>query len=516
MHSECPDFDLCEGCEAHPIPVHPENHPLLKIKSPETSVANVHRRFSSLEEPTRGRPVKPVTRSRSSSRSSSRSFERGYMSNPSADNVRKQSPLPENVPPFPFFLGTAMPSPASQSQSDMGECYTPQPFIPSHSRSRSCSRSHSRVRSCIRSRSRSLSPRIWTPQATSVASRPASPTQWSAPADYSIYSRDPLSAAVPTAPLRMGNANYNSAEWRPMFEYLNPGQGNQPSAPSTLPTFPTPPRIPSPVSAAAVYRRPWIPSQTLDHLMHEAPSFISQSEPRFGSTQVASIGDAPAVPSPLNNEALLIRPNLDDLLREGEILSMTSTNRSLAALLHGYHSSPDLVSQATSTSTANDNESSMEILKEEEVVEIQQEPLTADFIADVTVPDGQTFPPGAEFVKCWRMINDSKQDWPESTELVFVAGVPLAKENRPHNVSVGAVKAGAEVDLWTGELKVCSRDVAQHTLLICLPQAPDFPGRYVGYWRLRDDKSQLFGNSIWVECVFSAHLFHDCQLTCHV
>ncbi|KAJ7847302.1 hypothetical protein B0H13DRAFT_1570429, partial [Mycena leptocephala] len=33
MHPECPDFDLCEDCEALPIPVHPDTHPMLKIKS---------------------------------------------------------------------------------------------------------------------------------------------------------------------------------------------------------------------------------------------------------------------------------------------------------------------------------------------------------------------------------------------------------------------------------------------------------------------------------------------------
>ena len=34
MHPECPDYDLCEKCEASPFPVHPENHPMLKTKIP--------------------------------------------------------------------------------------------------------------------------------------------------------------------------------------------------------------------------------------------------------------------------------------------------------------------------------------------------------------------------------------------------------------------------------------------------------------------------------------------------
>lgn len=36
MHPSCPDYDLCENCEAAPtaIAIHPNNHPMLKIKTP--------------------------------------------------------------------------------------------------------------------------------------------------------------------------------------------------------------------------------------------------------------------------------------------------------------------------------------------------------------------------------------------------------------------------------------------------------------------------------------------------
>jgi next-to-BRCA1 protein 1 len=36
MHPDCPDYDLCENCEASPSPTisHPRNHPMLKIKEP--------------------------------------------------------------------------------------------------------------------------------------------------------------------------------------------------------------------------------------------------------------------------------------------------------------------------------------------------------------------------------------------------------------------------------------------------------------------------------------------------
>jgi next-to-BRCA1 protein 1 len=110
--------------------------------------------------------------------------------------------------------------------------------------------------------------------------------------------------------------------------------------------------------------------------------------------------------------------------------------------------------------------------------------LSAAFVEDATVPDGQVFPPGAEFVKCWRLINDSGCEWPESTELVFLAGDSLSASAPVENeivVPVGKNGPGETINVWTGELK-----------------APEIPGRYVGYWRLRAD-GELFGNSLWVE-----------------
>ncbi|KAH6917019.1 hypothetical protein BKA70DRAFT_1251147 [Coprinopsis sp. MPI-PUGE-AT-0042] len=111
-------------------------------------------------------------------------------------------------------------------------------------------------------------------------------------------------------------------------------------------------------------------------------------------------------------------------------------------------------------------------------------PFHATFVADVTVTDGQIFPPGAEFVKYWRMINDSSRDWPEATTCVYVGGTNLLIDPTSDSVKVGRVKAGEEVEVSTGELK-----------------APEEPGRYVSYWRMRDEAGNLFGNSIWVEII---------------
>jgi hypothetical protein len=108
-------------------------------------------------------------------------------------------------------------------------------------------------------------------------------------------------------------------------------------------------------------------------------------------------------------------------------------------------------------------------------------PLRASFVADNNIPDGQIFPPGAEFVKSWRMRNDGPSPWPADTELVFVAGDKLMIDTS-ERFKVGAVPPGEEVDVWTGEMK-----------------APDVPGKYSSYWRLCDGKGRRFGHRIWID-----------------
>ena len=80
-------------------------------------------------------------------------------------------------------------------------------------------------------------------------------------------------------------------------------------------------------------------------------------------------------------------------------------------------------------------------------------PLRATFISDNNISDGHLLPPGAEFVKSWKMLNDGVRDWPETTQLMFVAGDKLVSEENTV-VNVGKVAAGEEIDIWTGDMKV--------------------------------------------------------------
>ena len=127
-------------------------------------------------------------------------------------------------------------------------------------------------------------------------------------------------------------------------------------------------------------------------------------------------------------------------------------------------------------------------------------PLRATFISDNNISDGHLLPPGAEFVKSWKMLNDGVRDWPETTQLVFVAGDKLVSDENT-KVKVGKVTAGEEIDIWTGDMKVRPLFVSSAVCVAHSLQAPDVPGKYVSYWRLNDGNGNHFGHSLWAEYV---------------
>ncbi|NUQ84841.1 MAG: hypothetical protein HUU11_09020, partial [Anaerolineales bacterium] len=64
----------------------------------------------------------------------------------------------------------------------------------------------------------------------------------------------------------------------------------------------------------------------------------------------------------------------------------------------------------------------------------------AQFIADVTVPDGAKYEPGATFKKTWRLKNIGTCTWTTSYSLVFDSGAQMgapASVSFPANVAPG-------------------------------------------------------------------------------
>ena len=97
----------------------------------------------------------------------------------------------------------------------------------------------------------------------------------------------------------------------------------------------------------------------------------------------------------------------------------------------------------------------------------------AQFISDVTVPDGTKYEPGAAFKKTWRLKNIGTCTWTTSYSLVFDTGEQMGA---PASIKFPSeVKPGATIDI--------SVDMT----------APTAAGHYRGYWKFKNASGVLFG-----------------------
>lgn len=97
----------------------------------------------------------------------------------------------------------------------------------------------------------------------------------------------------------------------------------------------------------------------------------------------------------------------------------------------------------------------------------------AQFVADVTVPDGTTFSPGAGFVKTWRFKNVGSCVWTTSYQVLFASGDPMGAPSA-FNLT-GNIPAGA-----TGDLSVSLT-------------APSSAGTFQDSFKLRAGDGAVFG-----------------------
>ncbi len=108
----------------------------------------------------------------------------------------------------------------------------------------------------------------------------------------------------------------------------------------------------------------------------------------------------------------------------------------------------------------------------------------AQFVRDVTIPDGTVFAPGATFTKTWRLRNIGTCTW-SGYSVVFDSGNAM---NGTSPTPLPTVAPGQEIDV--------SIDMV----------APSTPGEYRGYWRIRNASGVLIpvaggyqGKSFFVE-----------------
>ena len=98
---------------------------------------------------------------------------------------------------------------------------------------------------------------------------------------------------------------------------------------------------------------------------------------------------------------------------------------------------------------------------------------SAQFIDDVTIPDGTGIAPGASFVKTWRLKNNGTCTWTADYAIVFDSGDSLGA---PAAQKLGsAVVPGQTIDVSV-------------TL-----RAPAKTGSYKGNWKMRNAAGVLFG-----------------------
>jgi hypothetical protein len=103
----------------------------------------------------------------------------------------------------------------------------------------------------------------------------------------------------------------------------------------------------------------------------------------------------------------------------------------------------------------------------------------AQYVADITVPDGTQFSPGEKFTKTWRLQNTGTSVWTSNYALAFIGG---AQMGGPQAVQLTQSVAPGE----TVEISVNLT-------------APQENGNYKGFWEMRNVGEELFPNAVFVD-----------------
>ncbi|KAI0094476.1 hypothetical protein BDY19DRAFT_1044297 [Irpex rosettiformis] len=492
MHPLCTDFDLCQNCEALPIPVHHPTHPLLKIKVKECFIPN------NTARPLPNPPQQVTSPSLMSDLYTAPDLPETAIIHPVPPQLRDHainaSPQQEPAIPGSYMhyqpLPTSSRPPSNVSQYDASIIPDAPPLIPASWTPPEIEWRWGRTPSGpmvipnMLSESEPVTRPVSTEylQAIAQLSQPLVHLEEEAAITSSIGSHlttprsepipeENISSSVPPLALSPGSRLVDVDE--PQTDVLGADLNSVDSgSPITL-TQPLP-RL-GPVENPE-WRELW-PELTsvLRHLLQPpTPPAVDTAAPapEMRGTMVESISREPStgtlefetpVESPLGREPLLSRP-------EGS--EMVERSRDFGHNLVEYlnHVIPPLPALPAPLRPR----------------------FNATFVSDSNIAEGQIFPPGAEFVKSWHMRNDGDIAWPESTTLRYVAGdrlTPQGVEMQP--VYVGAVQAGTEFELVGGEMK-----------------APEVPGKYVSYWRLYDGE-QYFGSSVWVDIVVAEPIQAD-------
>ncbi|KAG8811896.1 hypothetical protein FRC18_003220 [Serendipita sp. 400] len=429
MHASCPDFDLCMNCEALPIPVHPADHPLLKIRDPRAKIPEVVRDLSSGREQASRNLHATLARGRER-HSQSMPFDPFGVANTLHDTLTVHTPRASTM----SVQTEATPSQAQSIQTHGFDLFEEQ---------------NMRIPVAVE-----------TPRSFELGTRnpfcqpePFVTPQLNIP---SVSSRISIPALVASPAPSANSHGYVVA----------PSCSDSPFALSM------PGALPEQVFAPAPFQfhefEATAPTLDIFADVHEAP--------------------VPDIPSPPKTEPLPIVGFEPTIINLPSVPNVDPTSSKISVAVRTPPARNEPLSEEVMTQASPSLISSFPIrpsqVRAASMAAVSLPPtLVASFVEDNNVPDGHVFPPGAEFIKSWKMKNDGALDWPTDTVLAFVGGQRLESFPRaPNTYLVGKVKAGETVDIWAGDLK-----------------APEESGTYNSFWRLMDNSTGVFfGHRLWV------------------
>jgi hypothetical protein len=168
------------------------------------------------------------------------------------------------------------------------------------------------------------------------------------------------------------------------------------------------------------------------------------------------------------------------------LLQTVAAQQTLAALQTQI--AQPVVVQATATPTATSLPPTATPTATATAIQIRCD--AAQYVSDVTIPDGTTVNSGQSFTKTWRLRNNGSCTWTTGYSLVFVSGNSMSG---PARVSLTSnVTPGGTVDVSV-------------TLV-----APSTGGSYTGYWMLQNASGGTFGigadagSAFWVKIAVPA------------
>ena len=106
-----------------------------------------------------------------------------------------------------------------------------------------------------------------------------------------------------------------------------------------------------------------------------------------------------------------------------------------------------------------------------------------EFVNDITIPDGTEIPPGAAFIKIWRVKNSGTCTWNSQYQLIYYFGEAMGAA-ATHQLTTETVAPGETLDI--------SIDMV----------APAQEGHYFSYWILRNDKGENFGIGLIADPIY--------------